>query len=88
MKYSVSYSKQAQKQIKKLDNYTRIMIIRWIEKNLVGSINPRENGKALKGKLGDYWRYRVGDYRIISKIEDDELIIFVVEIGHRREVYK
>lgn len=88
MKYSVSYSKQAQKQIKKLDNYTRIMIIRWIEKNLVGSINPRENGKALKGKLGDYWRYRVGDYRIISKIEDDELIIFVVEVGHRREVYK
>lgn len=88
MKYSVSYSKQAQKQIKKLDNYTRIMIIRWIEKNLVGSINPRENGKVLKGKLGDYWRYRVGDYRIISKIEDDELIIFVVEVGHRREVYK
>lgn len=88
MSYKVDYSKQVVKQIRKLDNYTRTMIIHWIDKNLVNTENPFQHGKELKGKYKGKWRYRVGDYRIISLVNDDELVILVVEVGHRREIYK
>jgi len=45
-------------------------------------------GKALKGNLGDYWRYRVGNYRLIAEINDEEIIIIIIGIGHRRDIYK
>jgi mRNA interferase RelE/StbE len=50
--------------------------------------DPRQTGKALKGPLGDLWRYRVGDYRIICDIQDRVLIVLVLQIGNRREVYR
>ena len=50
--------------------------------------NPRGIGKALKGNLSGYWRYRVGDYRIICQIQEAELIILVIELGHRKGVYR
>ncbi|MEQ5521145.1 type II toxin-antitoxin system RelE family toxin [Providencia rettgeri] len=49
--------------------------------------DPRQSGKSLKGELGEFWRYRVGDYRILCEIKDDELIILAATIGHRKEVY-
>ena len=49
--------------------------------------DPRQLGKPLKGELGEFWRYRVGDYRILCEIRDDELVILAATIGHRREVY-
>ena len=88
MNYKVEYSKAAQKQIKKMDRYTQVMIMRWITKNLVGCTDPRAHGKELKGNLKNQWRYRVGHYRILYDIEDDKLIILVINIGHRREIYK
>lgn len=50
--------------------------------------NPRIKGKSLKGNLKEYWRYRAEDYRILSKIIDDELIILVIDIGHRKNIYE
>lgn len=88
MSYKVEYSKAAQKQIKKMDRYTQVMIMRWITKNLVGCNDPRAHGKGLKGNLKNQWRYRVGNYRILCDIEDDKLIILVINVGHRREIYK
>lgn len=87
MSYKVEYSKSAQKQIKKMDLYTKVMLTRWITKNLVDCSNPRQHGKALKGNLKNQWRYRVGDYRILCDIEDDKLIILVINVGHRKEIY-
>lgn len=87
MKYNVEYSKMAQKQMKKLGNYTKVMLMNWITKNLVDCDNPRNHGKALKGNLKDQWRYRVGNYRILCDIEDDRLIILVINVGHRKEIY-
>ncbi|MEF9988396.1 MAG: type II toxin-antitoxin system RelE/ParE family toxin, partial [Christensenella sp.] len=60
----------------------------WIGKNLIGCDNPRLYGKALQGKYKTLWRYRVGDYRIIVNIEDEKLVILLLEIGHRKEIYK
>lgn len=88
MKYEVLFSERALKQLKKLDKYTQRMIISWIDKNLVGCKNPRQHGKALVGNFKGHWRYRVGDYRLICTIEEEKIIIYVMNIGHRKEIYQ
>ena len=88
MSYKVEYSKTTKKQIKKMDPYIKIMIMNWINKNLVGCNDPREQGKALRGNSENQWRYRVGDYRLICDIVDDRLILLILSIGHQKEVYK
>ena len=87
MKYEVNYTAQVLKTLEKMDKFTKRILVDWIEKNLVGCENPRIHGKVLSSNRVGQWRYRVGDYRIIAKIEDDKLIILVITIGHRREVY-
>ncbi|WP_273477601.1 type II toxin-antitoxin system RelE family toxin [Faecalicoccus acidiformans] len=87
-KYHIEFSKKALKDLKKMDGYTGTMLVNWINKNLENCENPFFTGKALKGNLINFWRYRVGDYRIIANIEDEKLIILLVKIGHRRDVYK
>lgn len=86
-KYKVEYSSKAIKNLRKLDKYTRNLIYAWIDKNLVDCENPRVHGKGLVENKSGQWRYRVGDYRLICEIKDEEIIILVLEIGHRREIY-
>lgn len=86
-KYNVIYSPEADRELRKLDHYAKTMIIAWIEKNLVDTDNPRRTGKALKGEFSKLWRYRVGDYRIITRILDSKVEILVVKVGHRKNVY-
>lgn len=88
MKYKVEYTKTAVKQLKKMDRKIATFIISYIEDKLVDCENPRAFGKSLQGNLSDKWRYRVGDYRILAKIEDEMVVITVVEVGHRRDIYK
>lgn len=88
MIYKVEFTKKAQKDIDKLDNYTRALILNRIKKNLYNIENSRFDGKVLKGNLADYWRYRVGDYRIITEIHDDVITILIAIIGHRKDIYK
>ena len=87
MKFSVKYSKQAIKDLKKLDKHTRALIVGWIEKNLVDCENPRQHGKGLTADRNGQWRYRIGDYRLIADINDSEIIILVLNVGHRRDIY-
>lgn len=86
--YRVEYSERSIKELKKLDRYTRQMIYAWIGKNLVGCENPRKQGKGLTANRSGQWRYRIGDYRLICEIKDNELVILALSVGHRREVYK
>lgn len=88
MCYSVEFSTNANRFMKKLDNYTKAMIKNWINKNLEGCINPFQQGKPLVGDKSGLWRYRVGDYRLICEVQQDKVVILVVEIGHRRDIYK
>ena len=88
MTFHVNYLPQAIKSLEKMDKFTRKIIFEWIDKNLEGCSDPRIHGKPLSANRAGQWRYRVGDYRIITKIEDDKLIILVITIGHRRDVYK
>lgn len=64
------------------------MILKWIQKNLIQTENPKLYGKELKGNLKSIWRYRVGNYRILVDIQDSTLVILILKIGHRREFYK
>ena len=87
MKYKVEYSKRFQKDLNKFDRYTKKLLIGWINTHLADADNPFLYGKELKGNLKGKWRYRVGDYRIIAEIQNDNMIILLVNIGHRRNVY-
>jgi mRNA interferase RelE/StbE len=84
----MEYTINALKQLKKMDRQTASLILSFIEKRLIGCDNPRQFGKALQGTLNDKWRYRVGNYRILTKIEDNRVVITVIEVGHRRDIYK
>src|SRR5699024_9935109 len=64
------------------------IIMAWIKKNLVETTNPRKHGKSLSANRAGEWRYRIGDYRLIAHIDDEKVTILVLEIGHRREIYK
>ena len=88
MKYKILFDRNADKQLKKIDKTQQRIIVNWITKNLENTNDPRVFGKALKGNLKDYWRYRVGDYRIIAEINDDEVKILIIEIGNRKDIYK
>ena len=87
MNYKVDYTKSAIKKLKALDKPVRSMVLNWIEKNLIGCSNPRQHGKALVGNHSGKWRYRVGDYRILADILDDKIVILVLNVGHRKEIY-
>ncbi|MCL2322824.1 MAG: type II toxin-antitoxin system RelE/ParE family toxin [Oscillospiraceae bacterium] len=88
MKYKVIVEQQALKQLKKLDKFQQAIIVGWIRKNLEGCDNPRIYGRSLTANLSGKWRYRIGDYRIIANISDCKVIIYVLEIGHRKDIYK
>lgn len=83
MSYVVRTTPRFEKEFKKLDRYTMKMIKAWIEKNLSGCENPRVKGKALTANRKGQWRYRIGDYRLLCLIEDKELVILALSIGHR-----
>jgi len=87
VKYKVVFSDNALKQLKKLDKHISALIIGWIDKNLEGTNNPMQHGKALFANRNGQWRYRIGDYRAICEIQDNKITILVLEIGHRRSIY-
>ena len=88
MSYSVFISDRALRFINDQDKAVKKRIMSWISENLVGCDNPYVHGHPLKGDLGEFWSYRVGDYRLISSISDQELRIDIIEAGHRSKVYQ
>lgn len=88
MKYTVEYTPQAVKELKKLDRSVRALIIGWIEKNLIGCENPRQHSKGLTANRSGQWRYRVGNYRLLAEIQEEKIVILILSVGHRSEVYQ
>ena len=86
--YSVETTPRFDKEFKKLDRYTQRMIKGWIDKNLMGTDNPRQHGKGLTANRSGQWRYRIGDYRLLCHIDDGKLVILALSVGHRREIYE
>ena len=89
MAWRVEFAKGAQKDLTKVDASGRVRILRFLAERVEHSDDPRKFGEALKGPVvGRYWKYRVGDYRIICDLQDALLLVLVVRVGHRREVYR
>lgn len=79
--WNVSFSKNAHKVFKKLDRVAQKKIAVFLQKRIHAVSHPRLLGKPLRGNLGDLWRYRIGNYRLICDIRDDELVILVIDLG-------
>ncbi|HFI0043422.1 TPA: type II toxin-antitoxin system RelE/ParE family toxin [Streptococcus suis] len=87
-KYRVDYAPSFFEDMDKLDKGTSRQIARWIDKHLVDVDFPRSPGKYLTGDLAGYVRFRVGNYRIIAVVDDGELVLLNLHVGHRSEIYK
>ena len=86
--YKLVVSNRFKRSFKKLDKQVAEVIAKWIDEHLYNCKNPRAHGHALKGKYEGCWRYRIGNYRIIARIEDNQLKLIALDIGHRRDIYK
>ena len=84
--WKVEYTKAAREQLKKLPRDVSLRITKYMDKR--AALLPREYGKAMTGNYSGFWRYRVGDYRVICSLHDDVLMIEVIRVGHRSDVYK
>jgi len=88
MAWAVELAESAANALDKLDPAIQQRIWRYLRRRLARTDNPRQSGKALTGPYAGLWRYRVGDYRLVCQLQDARLVILVVQIGHRSDVYK
>ncbi|MDR2000037.1 MAG: type II toxin-antitoxin system RelE/ParE family toxin [Zoogloeaceae bacterium] len=88
MAWTIDYTDTAKTQLRKLDRSAARRIVDFMDERVAGAANPRQTGKALSGPLGDLWRYRVGDYRILCDIQDGALRVLVVQLGNRDKIYR
>ena len=88
MAWNVELTATAEKQLRKLDRKWQAIILDYLEDEIAGLSDPRSRGKGLVGDMQGIWRYRVGDYRILCRIMDAELVIIAVTIRHRKNVYR
>lgn len=88
MAWAIDYTATAKRQLQKLDKHTARRILDFMDKRVSVLEDPRGAGKALRGPLGDFWRYRVGDCRVIWDIQDSAVRVLVVRVGDRKEIYR
>lgn len=88
MAWKIEYGDKALKALKRFDRQVAERIINTMEQKIAGNDNPRHEGKPLSGRLAEYWRYRIGDYRVICLVKDEVMTVLVVDIGHRSHVYQ
>lgn len=88
MNWTIEDTGTAEAQLRKLDRQIARRILDYLDAKIAPLENPRSRGKALVGPLGELWRYRIGDYRVICEIQDNVMRILVVETGHRKQEYK
>ena len=89
MVWIIKYTESSSKQLKKLDKQTALRVLDYMDERVAVLADPRSLGKNLKGpKVGEYWRYKVGDIRVICNIVDGQMAVLVIEIGNHRGVYR
>jgi len=86
--WTVSFEPRAFTELSKIDRKAQRRIIRFLQERVAGSRDPRQFGKPLKGEKAGLWRYRIGDYRVVSQIQDERSVVLVLRVGHRGGVYR
>lgn len=87
MAWIIEIEKAAKKELSKLDKTAADRILRFLQERIATDENPRRFGEALAENLVGLWKYRIGDFRVIAEIQDDRIVVLVVHVGHRRNVY-
>jgi mRNA interferase RelE/StbE len=85
--WRVEFDSAAAKELRKLDAKAQRLILRYLRERIATAEDPRRFGKPLVGDMAGLWRYRIGDYRVVATFENDALIVLVLRVAHRREVY-
>ncbi len=88
MTWNIEWDDRARKELRKLDSPIQKDILSYLRLRIAESDNPRIFGQSLSGNKTGLWRYRVGNYRIICRIEDDAFVVLVIGVGHRKEIYE
>lgn len=88
MAWTIEYTDVARAQLRKLDKSASRRILNYMDQRIACLEGPRIAGKALRGPLGEFWRYRVGEYRIICELHDSRLRVLVVRVGSRKDIYR
>lgn len=89
MAWTVEFLPEAARELRRLDRQVAARLLRFLDQRIRRAEDPRSIGEALRGeRFGAYWKYRVGDYRLICRIQDQQVVVTVVRIGHRRDVYR
>jgi mRNA interferase RelE/StbE len=86
--WTLQISETAKRQLKSLDRSTAKAVLRYLNRLILETENPKQRGKPLTANFAGLWRYRVGDYRVICDVQGGELVVLVLQIAHRREVYR
>ena len=87
MAWTVEVSNYAEKQLRKLDKPIQKRLLDWLDDRIEGCKNPRHFGEPLRGEMVGLWRYRIGGYRVICEIQDQQLVVLALAVGHRRGIY-
>jgi mRNA interferase RelE/StbE len=87
MTWAYRFDARALKELRRLGEPAQRAILAYLDERIAGDADPRRFGKGLKADLAGLWRYRVGDYRVLCQIRDGELLVLVVAVGHRRDIY-
>ena len=87
MRWAYSFDERALKELKKLGKPAQREILKYLDERIATEEDPRRFGKALRGELVGLWRYRVGDYRMICSLREGQMLVLMLRVGHRRDVY-
>jgi mRNA interferase RelE/StbE len=85
---TIQFDPRAERELARLDRQVQVRILRFLRERVAPLDDPRDSGEALTGPLRPFWKYRVGHYRVIVDIQDEQLVVLVVRIGHRGSVYR
>ena len=88
MAWTIEYTDAARTQLRRLDKSAARRIVNYMDERIAPLEDARSQGKALRGPLGEFWRYRVGEYRVICDLHDEKLRVLVVRVGNRKDVYR
>jgi len=84
--WQIEFTPVAAKQLKKIGPENERRILKFLRKNICD--DPHDQGKMLRGALREFWRYRIGDFRVIARLEEEKFIVLIVRVGHRRQIYR
>ncbi|HFC9197374.1 type II toxin-antitoxin system RelE family toxin [Enterococcus lactis] len=87
MTYRLEFTPEIQKQLRKMDKHQATLIVRWLYQHIDGIDDPRKFRKGLTANRSGQWRYRIGKYRVLVEIEDDQMVVIAIQVGHRRNIY-